>query len=95
MQKSIKLFLLTIAVLTIGFFLTSCGKEKTISTFDFKETSYTIELDAIVNVELNLEEAVIKENIVYASANPEVATPTLNSIFPTLFIPSIVLLLVL
>ena len=75
MQKSIKLFLLTIAVLTIGFFLTSCGeKEIIISTFDFKETSYTIELDAIVNVELNLEEAVIKENIVYASANPEVAT---------------------
>ena len=74
MQKSIKLFLLTIAVLTIGFFLTSCGKEKTISTFDFKESSYTIELDARINVELNLEEAVIRENIVYTSANPEVAT---------------------
>ena len=78
MQKSIKLFLLMIAVLTVGCFLTSCGEKEpeipVISTFDFKEASYTIELDERINVELNLEEAVNKDNIVYASTNPEVAT---------------------
>ena len=81
MQKSIKLFLTMIAILTLGCFMASCGEETpeepkvpVINTFAFKEASYEIELDERITVELDLEEAVKRENIVYTSANPEVAT---------------------
>ena len=74
MQKSIKIFLLIIAILTMGCFLTSCKDKGIITTFDFKEAAYEIELDERVSVELNLEEAVKLDNIVYSSANPEIAT---------------------
>ena len=81
MQKSIKLFLTMIAILTLGCFMASCGDETpeepkvpVINTFAFKEASYEIELDERLTVELDLEEAVKRENIVYTSANPEVAT---------------------
>ena len=76
MKKSIRIFLLMIAVLTLGCFLTSCGEPEfpVISTFDFKEASYQLELDERVTVELNLDEIVDKSKIVYSSANPEIAT---------------------
>ena len=82
MQKSIKLFLLMIAIVTVGCFLTSCGGDETpeepkvpvITTFEFKEASYEIELEERITVDLNLEEAVDKTKIVYTSANPKIAT---------------------